>query len=208
MKGLESGQDKVKQICDVLKKETLEPARQEADHLLITARQQADTILSDARVQATAMIDEARLAIEGERKTFQVAILQACRQALEALKEQIEENLFNPELSRLMTQPLRSHEVIAQLISTMIEAIKKEGLNTSLSVAISSSVSPRAINELLSQEVLNRLREKGVVLSSIGGGIEVKLVEDKITFDLSNKALEELVFQYIRQDFKNYIFKT
>ena len=38
MKGFETGKDKVKKICDVLKKETLEPAKEEAERIIAAAK--------------------------------------------------------------------------------------------------------------------------------------------------------------------------
>ena len=60
MKGLETGKDKVKKICDVLKRETLEPAKHEADEIVASARKKADEILADAHKEAKKMLDDAQ----------------------------------------------------------------------------------------------------------------------------------------------------
>ena len=48
MKGLESGKDKIQKICDALRKETLEPAKQEAREIVENAHMQASEIVTEA----------------------------------------------------------------------------------------------------------------------------------------------------------------
>lgn len=206
MKGLETGKDKVKKICDVLKRETLEPAKQEAEGIVASAREQADEILADAHKEAKKMIENAHLEIEKQKTIFQASLTQACRQTLEVLKEKIERQLFNPELSKLVAKPMQDPKLMAQLIHAIIHALEKEGTQSDLSVVISSAISARAVNELLASDVIQRLKEKGVLVSSIGGGIEVKLLKDNITIDLSDETIKELVAAYIRKDFREFIF--
>lgn len=207
MKGLETGKDKVKKICDVLKRETLEPAKHEADEIVAAARRSADEILADAHREAKKMSDDAFVEIEKQKSIFQASLAQACRQTLEALKEKIERKLFDPELSKLVTKPMQDPKLMAQLINAIIRALEKEGTKSDLSVVISSAISAKAINELIASEALQRLKEKGVLISSIGGGIEVKLLNNNITIDLSDEAIKELVGNYIRKDFREYLFR-
>lgn len=207
MKGLETGKDKVKKICDVLKRETLEPAKQEAEGIIASARRKADEILADAQREAKKMVDDAFVEIEKQKTIFQASVAQACRQTLEALKEKIERKLFDPELSKLILKPMQDPKLMAQLINAIIRALDKEGTKSDLSVVISSAISAKAVNELLAREVIERLKEKGVLISSIGGGIEVKLIDNNITVDLSDEAIREMVAAYIRKDFREYLFR-
>jgi V/A-type H+-transporting ATPase subunit E len=207
MKGLETGKDKVKKICDVLKRETLEPAKHEAEGIIASARRRADEILADAHKESKKMIDDAFGEIEKQKVIFQASVAQACRQTLEALKEKIEHKLFDPELSKLVTKPMQDPKLMAQLINAIIRALDKEGTKSDLSVVVSSAISAKAINELLASEVIERLKEKGVLISSIGGGIEVKLIDKNITIDLSDEAIREMVAAYIRKDFREYLFR-
>ena len=54
MKGIDAGKDKVKKICDVLRKETLEPARKEAEEIIQQAEAKAAEILGIRAQAATA----------------------------------------------------------------------------------------------------------------------------------------------------------
>lgn len=206
MKNLETGKDKVKKICEVLRKETLEPARIEAEEVVSIAKKQAEEIFLDAKNKAEKMVEEARLEIEKQRGIFQASLAQACRQALEVLKEKVEKKLFNPELKKLIAQSTREPKILSQLITTVIKAIEKEGIEADLSVYIPSVIPPEEINRLLALSIIDRLKEKGVLLSPNSGGIEVKIVQENITVDLSEGALEEIVAGYIRKDFRKLVF--
>ena len=206
MKGLETGKDKVKKICDLLKRETLEPAQIEAQELLETARMRAEEIIAEAHRKVEALHQVAHQEVQQQKVIFQAALSQACRQTLDSLKEKIEQKLFNPELSNLLSKPLQEPKVVAKLIEVVLLAIEKEGIDSDISVFISSAISAREVNALLAEKILQRLKEKGVLLSSIRGGVEVKVVGQNMTIDLSDMAFKELVAGYVRKDFRELIF--
>jgi V/A-type H+/Na+-transporting ATPase subunit E len=206
MKSLETGKDKVKKICDLIKRETLEPAQIEAQDILEAAKVRAEEIIADAHRKGEEMHQTAHQEIQQQRSVFQASLSQACRQTLDSLKEKIEHQLFNPALSAFLSKPLQDPKVVARLIEVVVGAIEKEGIESNLSASISAAVPAREVNALLSAKILERLYEKSVLISSIGGGIEVKIVDDNMTIDLSDTAFEELVAGYIRKDFRNLIF--
>lgn len=206
MKGLETGKDKVKRICDILKKETLEPAQMEAQEILEEAKRERDALLSKAKEQADQLLMYTKQEIERQKGIFEASLAQACRQTIEALKEKIEKKLFSPELAHLVIKPMQDKQVIAKLIAAVIGAIEKEGIDVNLSAYIPSAVPAEEVNALLASHILDRLKEKGVLVSTIGGGIEVKLVEKGLILDLSDHALKELLAGYIRKDFRELIF--
>lgn len=206
MKGLETGKDKVKKICEILRDETLEPAKREAEELLDRAKAEAEIIIGEARLLAQQIQEDAGKEIERQKNVFQSSLNQACKQALESLKQKIEEKLFNQQLSELLLKTTHDPKVMADLITAVIHALEKEGLDADLSVYIPAAVPAKTVNALLAQNILDKLKEKSVLLSSIGGGIEVKLHKNNITIDLSDTALKEIVANYIRKDFREMIF--
>jgi V/A-type H+/Na+-transporting ATPase subunit E len=206
MKGIESGKDKVKKICEVLRRETLEPAKREAEQTIEQAQLQAERLILDAKKEAERIHQDALKEIEKEKNVFQSSLNQACKQALESLKEEMEEKLFNQELSKLLTKPLQDSKVIVDLISAVTRALEKEGINSDLSVYVPSAVPARSINALLSQDIIQKLKEKSVLIGPMKGGIEVKIHKDNITIDVTEAALKELVANYIRKDFREILF--
>jgi V/A-type H+-transporting ATPase subunit E len=62
------------------------------------------------------------------------------------------------------------------------------------------------VNALLLKAVIEKLREKSVIVGEGIGGVQLKLHDRKFTLDLSTQALKELVSQYIRKDFREILF--
>ncbi len=206
MKGTETGKEKVKKICDILRRETLGPAETEAQQIIHTAKEQAEQIVATAHEEIEKLHQEARQEIERQKNVFQSSLSQACKQALEAIKQGIEEKLFNQELGRLITKHTQDPKVLAQLVAAVVKGIEKEGTGVSLSVYVPAAVPARSVNMLLAHEILDRLKEKSVLVGPLTGGIEVKLHKENITIDISDVALKELVANYIRKDFRELIF--
>jgi len=67
MEAVETGKDKVKKICEVLRKETLEPALQEAEGIVGEANGKAEAILEQAKAKAQMMIQEAERTLKKGR---------------------------------------------------------------------------------------------------------------------------------------------
>ncbi len=207
MKAVETGKDKVKKICDVLRRETLEPAEHEAAALLESARTEATSIVKEANRQAKEIVkkaqDEAEMLTTRTHSTLQ----QACKQTLETLRQTIIDKLFHPELAKWLTSGLQNEKVLASLIEAVVKGIEKEGIECDLQVYISSAVSARDVNALLAPQVIKRLREKGVLVGTFAGGIQVKLVGENLMMDLSETALSELLYTYVRKDFREMFFR-
>jgi V/A-type H+-transporting ATPase subunit E len=206
MRSLEKGQDKIQKICDKLRKGTLEPAKEEAQLLIEEAKSKAEAIKAEAGYQAEQMIKQAKGQIEQERNVFHSALLQASKQAIEALKQEIEHKFFNDELQDLLEKQLSDPKIVADLINGIIAALEKEGLTTDLSAVIPRLVSADDVNDLLVESVRKRLKGKPLEIGHFRGGAQVKLHGKKLTLDLSDQAIKELVANYVRKDFRKLIF--
>lgn len=203
---METGKDKVKKICDVLRRETLEPAKRLAEETILNAQQDAERIVEEARLSAQAIEREARQEIERQKTVFQSSLSQACKQTIESLKQSIEEKLFNPELTRVISKQMQDPQILAKLVEAIIKAIEKDGLEANLSVYIPAAVPAQSVNTLLGEGILKHLKEKSVLIGPLKGGIEVKLHKENITLDISDLALKEMIASYIRKDFRDLFF--
>lgn len=206
MKTLEKEEDKIQQICDALRKETLEPAQKEAEYIVTSAKGHANEIIREAQKQAERFIAEAQRTIEQERNVFQSSLSQAAKQSLEALRQAIEQQLFNPELHQLIVQHTADPAIIAKFIQALIKAIEKEGLEGNLNAVAPHSVNPQQVNALIGEAILKRLKGNSVTLDGFAGGVKVRLESKKITLDISDTEIESLLKQYIRKDFRKMLF--
>jgi V/A-type H+-transporting ATPase subunit E len=206
MRSLERGQDKIQKICDKLRHETLEPAEKEAQQIVEEAGKKAEAIQAEAQRHAEQLIKQARGQIEQERNVFHSALKQAAKQTVEGLRQEIEHKLFNEELQHILEKQMADPKIIAELINGLVKALEKEGLTTDLSAVIPRLISADDINALLLENIRKRLKGKPLEVGSFAGGAQVKLLGRKMTIDLTDQAIKELLANYMRKDFRKLIF--
>lgn len=207
MKTLDQGQDKVKKLCDALKRETLEPAQAEARELVSKAHRQAEEIVHQARKEAAEVEQAARQRIEQERAVFHTSLEQACKQGAEVVRQSIEQNLLREELYREIVSATSDPAIIGRFVTAIIDGLEREGIEANLSAIVSSTVDPQAVNLQLGKRLLERLKEGGVVLGEFRGGAQVVLHGEKITLDMSSEALLELIGRFLRRDLREMLFR-
>lgn len=206
METVETGKDKVKRICDTLRRQTLEPALEEAERIVAEAKKEAEEILRKGEEKAQKMALDAAKEIDKRRSVFETSMSQAASQVLETLKQKIKQHLFSEQLMKLLAAKINEPEVLAALIKALLAAIEKEGTHGDLSVFIPALVPPRTINELLGKQLLEKLKEKSVLIGSLKAGFEIKLHQEKITLSMTDEALKELFAGYIRKDLREFLF--
>lgn len=206
MKGLESGKDKIQKICDVLRHETLEPAKQEAKEVVENAHLQAREIVKDAQTKADNLIASAKAEIEEKKKVFDATLQLTCRQTIELLKQKIEEKLFNENLSDLILKETVDPKLISHIIDSFMKGMQERGLEEEFVAVIPKNVSARMINSMIAANVLQSLQKQSVVLGDFAGGVQIQMKGRHITVDITDAALRDVLARFIRQDFRQMLF--
>ncbi|MBS0627836.1 MAG: V-type ATP synthase subunit E [Verrucomicrobia bacterium] len=206
MKEIDTGREKVKKICDVLRRETIEPAKQEADEIIRQAKLQAAEIIKSAKEESEKIKSDTLKEMEKQKIVFLSSLQQAGKQSVEALKNEIESKLFDPALSKLLNSSLTEKKVVVDLIQAVISALKKDGVDADLDISIPPVISIKDVNDALIGLVGENVKSYKISLGSMQGGIAVKLVKENITIDITDQALEEWVSKYVRQDFRKILF--
>ena len=208
MKRLETGKEKIQKICDVLKKETLEPAKQEAREIIENAHLQASEIVKEAKKKGEALIQSAEREMEEKKKIFNASLQLACRQGIELLKQKVERELFDKQLTEAVVKEMGDPKVIAALIQSFMRSMEEKGVEEEFIASIPKGMTPRSINALLGSQVLERLHKQTVVVGDFEGGAQISLKGKQITIDISDAAVRELIAQFIRRDFREMIFNV
>lgn len=208
MKGLETGKEKIQKICEAIRTETLEPAKQEADELIENAHLQAAEILRNAEKNAAELIKKAKEQIEEKEKIFQSSLQLASRQGVEVLKQKIEENLFDQTLDTLIKNETTEPKLIAKIIDSFMKAMIEKGLDEDFVALIPKEISPRMINSLLGKEILERLQGHSVAVGDFDGGAQIQIKDKHLTIDVSNTTVKELIARYIHRDFREMIYSV
>lgn len=206
MKTLEKGQDKIKKIAEELRHQTLEPAQKEAQELIRKAEAESEEIIQSGRVQAEKLIAAARQTIEHERKVFQSALTQSFKQTFEMLKQEIQTKLFNDQIGAELEKTAGNSEVIAKLIDVIVGAIQKEGTSADIAVVIPQKCDPKEISRLISKGVLEKLQNGPIDLGSFAAGVQVRLKDKKLTLDVTDKTLKEIIGRFVPTTFHEILF--
>ncbi len=202
---LDKGEDKIQEICDQLRKETLEPAKLKGEEIIANAKLKAAEIVRDGEEQVERMHATARAEIEQQRNVFQSSLNQAVKQSLESLKQGVEA-LFNEEYESIVTSEGAKPQAVANFITAIVHAIEKEGIDADLEAWIPKSVSPKEVAAFLGGQTLEKLKGKALSIGNFAGGAQVKLVGKNMTIDITDATLKELMASYIRKDFRKMIF--
>lgn len=206
MKTLEKGQDKIKKIAEELRHQTLEPAQKEAQVLIQKAEAESEEIIQAGRAQAEKLIAAARQTIEHERKVFQSALTQSFKQTFEMLKQEVQTKLFNDQISAELEKAAGGPDVVAKLINVIVEAIQKEGTSADIAVIIPQKCDPKQISQLVAGGILEKLQKGPIDLGSFAAGVQVKLKDKKLTLDVTDKTLKEIIGRFVPTSFHEIIF--
>lgn len=203
---MQSGQDKIQKICDNLRLQTIEPAKQEAKEILENAHIEAESIKNKAKEEVKNLISQAAKEIEKQKQLLGNSLKMAARQTIDVLKQEVEKKFFSENLFALIEKSMADPKIIADLINAIVHALGKEGTDADFAVYIAKAVDPKAISELLAKDVFSKIKQ-GPIQGDFLGGAKIVLKDKKITFDVSEKELKDLISEYIRKDFRRLIFE-
>lgn len=208
MRNLETGKDKIQKICDAIRKETLDPVRQEVREIIENAHLQAAEILREAKERGESLERGVEQEIEEKRRLFEASMQLSCRQGIETLKQTIEHELFNRELAHTVAKEMAKPELIVQIIESFMRSLETQGIEEDFEVRIPKSIQPRLINVLLAKNILDRLKNHSVEIGDFHGGVQIQMKGREITIDVSDAVVRELIASYIRRDFRDLIFQV
>jgi V/A-type H+-transporting ATPase subunit E len=208
MKEILSGEAKIQKICDAIKKDTLDPAKEHANEIIENARIESKEIINKANKEKEKIIDNAKKQIDKEKKIFETSLNLSIRQSLDSLKQKIENELFSKNLKELIIQNSKSPNVLANFINVIVKIIEEKGLDTDISAYIPKDINPDEVNKFLISHILDKLREKELVIKEFDSGVKIKLHNNQITIDMSDKAIKDIIANYIRSDFREKIFNA
>jgi V/A-type H+/Na+-transporting ATPase subunit E len=208
MKELPKAEDKVAYICQALRRETLEPAQQEAERMLAEAEHKREERLEETDRECQARLEKLQNQLAQEQMLFRTSMQHAGKQGIALIKQQIEESLFRPAVTTLVDQASSSPEAVAAFLNGIIQAIEKEGISADIEAILPKTVSPDQVMPLLMKTIQERLKKEGAVrLGSFEGGVQIRLRDKNMVLDLSDKALRELLASFMRESFHNYLFQ-
>lgn len=206
MKSIAQGKDRVKKICDVLRRETLEPAKEEAKTIIEKGKVEAKRLIDEAKKEANRLRTEGAKEMEEKKALFEASIRVACKKSIDSLKQEIEKKIFHPQLHEILGPVLSEPKWIGELLTAIVHALEKEGIHAHLQGIIPKHVSVAQVNQYLSEKILQKLSKESIALENFAGGAKLRVKEKKLTIDISEDAVRHLLAEYIQEDFRSTIF--
>jgi vacuolar-type H+-ATPase subunit H len=197
----------LKEICDEIRKSTLEPASQEAAQVIQQAKEEASSLIRKAKEEAARIEQETLAKIAKEKASHQESLQRASRDLWNLLQEQFEKQFFSPAMQQLLEGMDRDIKPIANLLEAIIHSLKDKGLDRSLTLELSSTIDKELLARHVSQEIVQIVRS-GTTNPTLRGGIIVKSSEGKrgLTLEVSQESLMELLKELISPALRNLLF--
>jgi vacuolar-type H+-ATPase subunit E/Vma4 len=186
----------IRDLIEKINRDGIRAAEEKARDIEDAARRRADDIIAAAQHEAEDLISAAKERIRREDEKERTLLVQAGRDMLLSLREEI-----NAMLGRILVTDIRKTLTPEALSMILAEAIRKYGSEESGDIIIFLSPKDR---ENLEQNFLARLREetgKKVVIrpsGDISHGFSLSFDSGKSCYDFSDKALAEYIGTYLK----------
>lgn len=206
MRLLETGNEKVKKICEVLKKETLEPARLQAEEILELARKEADRLIKQAHDKAHQMVKETEDRIKKQEEVFKASINIAFKQVIGKLKSEIETKLFHPALLETVKHHLSNTQMIAESIKVIIDGLSKSGLEADAKIILSKKFTSEQLAQVIAAAGLENWKNKIFSIGDFGSGLQIRMDKMHMIIDLTDESVEQMLLEFASDNLKKIIF--
>ncbi|HEB78592.1 MAG TPA: hypothetical protein ENI90_08700 [Methylothermaceae bacterium] len=202
----------VQDLIDRIRNEGVKQAREEAERIVREAEHKAAKLLADAKEEARQLQEETHQEIEAERAAAIEALKLSARDTVLHLESQVFA-AFERFVQRLVTKATCDECFIRSLVLVLAghaaeEFIHDKDIQIHISEAILTGKSDDKLRESGKQTILSlssdMLRE-GVELvpaDDVQGGARVRLVEDQLEIDLSDKAVSRLLSERLLPRFR------
>jgi V/A-type H+-transporting ATPase subunit E len=209
MKETEKSSSGVQGLIERIRDQGVQAAQTEADRLLSDARKRAKDIVAQAKTEADAERESARAEIEAHRTASLDALQQAARDAVLDLKARVVAR-FEEFVKRLVVSATRDEELVRNIVLVLAGRAAEEFIqDKEIEVRISQALLGEAtLKEEAKQAILalssDMLREGIELLPAheVEGGARVRLVQEKLEIDLSDRAVARLISQRMVPRFK------
>lgn len=208
MKGQPSSHEKIQQLCQVLERDALEPAREKAAAIVEEARKEAAAIVQQAHEEATRVAHAAQEAAKQERATLEGALGQAARQALTRLRGAIEEELLRKGVASMLKESLQEEKVMTGALKMLFASLAKEGYEGDVQLLLHESLDADKLLEEMEGEASAKLKSELELVKMAKGGVILRLIDQHLAIDCSDEALQELFCTYLRPHFRQKYFAS
>ncbi|MCR9118887.1 MAG: hypothetical protein NXI22_18275 [bacterium] len=202
----------VQNLIERIRDEGVQAAQNEADALLNDAKKQAAEILLKARTEADALQTKAKSEIEAHRQASLDALQLAARDTVLELKSRVISR-FEEFVRRLVVSATRDEQLIRNTVLVLAghaaeEFIQDKEIEVRISDALLGEATLEAEGKQAILELSSDMLREGIELVSdyeIEGGARVRLVNEKLEIDLSDRAISRMISERMVPRFKSIL---
>ena len=205
---VKGNENKVQKICDMLRLQTLKPAQKEAEEIIQKAEEKAKNIIEEAEKNIKQLQEEGIKNRNQQLQSFKTSLMLAAKQAIEMLKQKIDEKLFSDALNDIIKKEFSQKDVVMSLVEAIINSIKTEGIEGDIKLFLPKHFNKDEFINVLMKKIKIKLTENDVKIEDFQAGAKIKLVKDKIILDISDEAIQELLSEYMHEDYRNVFFNA
>lgn len=198
----ETSKNKVKEISDLLYKETILPAKQESERILAEARETAHSIIHKAQQEAKEIREKNSKQMSDEKKVHEGSIDLAVKQALATLKSDIM-NVFRKDLLTNLKTTLNEKQVLVSVVKALINGIQSQGIKCDMKLCVAKEVNFDELSDAVISSVEKKL-EKGDIL--VSSGVELVLKDKKVSLKITENTCGELLADKLPEILKSKVF--
>ena len=202
-----TGDERLAAICQLIRNETLDPAKEEAEQIKHAAERDAAHIRAEAKRHAEQMLHDARTLLKTEKDAFDASLEMTARHTVALLKEKVEHTLFNPAFDRYLSKELSDEKKTAHLLDLIIQGIEKEGLEGDLSIWLGKNLDREEVLKNICFETAQQIAQNTVFSGEHTSGLVVKITDRHLSIEITPQGLKELMAGFLRPDFRAMLFK-
>jgi len=204
-KSLAREQEALGKILSRIEEETLDPAKLEADKIVRDAQNKAESILKQATVERDQILAAGRATLKKEQEVGLSTLQQAGKEGLESLRQKVQGEFFEKTVSSMIDQKMQDPAILDKIIDALLQALKKEGLESRFSIVLPKVVSSKDLADMTAKYALSTLQADAKA-GELSGGVQLRLHDQHMTLDFSSKAISDLLLPYIRKDLRDLLF--
>jgi V/A-type H+/Na+-transporting ATPase subunit E len=209
----------VQELIDQIRDEGIKVVKQEAEKLVLEAKEQAASIVAKAKAEVKDIRAKAETEIAAEKATTLEALQLAARDTVLRLGKEVMK-AFEDHVRRLVSAELKDEDVLRDMIlaiagKSAVQLPKDQEIEILLSTGAlpteDSKGKAAAAEDRVKQFILkvtrNMLRE-GIELkpgSGVNAGIRVRLKNEDLEIDLTEKAVAELLVQHLLPRYRKIV---
>ncbi|MCH9621572.1 MAG: V-type proton ATPase subunit E [Chlamydiia bacterium] len=199
---LDKSSNKVKEISDILYKETILPAKEESERMIEEAKEAAAGIIHKAQEEAKELLERNRKQMEDEAKVHGSSIDLSVKQAVATLKAEVM-NVFNNELLVSLKDVVDNQNNCQSVLDALVNGIKENGVTSDLKLFVSKRVDFKALSDSVISRVERKLEKGDMPISS---GIALMIKDKKFTLKITDQTLNELLADKLPEVLRGRVF--